>query len=262
MTSLMLKPKVAILITDGTNCDEELFYAYEKYGGDPKYIHVNELRDKSKKLKDFQVLAIPGGFVYGDDVASGKILAVELISFLKDQLTEYIDKEGLVLGVCNGFQVLVRTGLLPFDHLGKMDATLAQNESGHFECRFVKIKIEKSQAKFLEPYAGQTLDIAVNHGEGRFFAEPPSLAKIERQKLVFCRYVDEGGTKTQKYPANPNGSINAIAGVCDPTGQILGLMPHPEKIVEITQHPNWRRGNVEAKGGFIFEGMIKFAKQK
>ena len=258
----MAKPKVAILVTDGTNCDEELFYAFEKFGSDPKYVHVNELRDKSQNLKNYQILALPGGFAYGDDVASGKILAVELISFLKDQLAIYINKEGLVLGVCNGFQVLVRTGLLPFGNLGKMDATLAQNESGHFECRFVKIKIEKSNAKFLEPYVGKTLDIAVNHGEGRFFALPPNLAKIEGQKLIFCRYVDENGRKTQKYPDNPNGSLDAIAGICDPTGRILGLMPHPEKIVDLTQHPNWRRGNIEAKGSFIFEGMIKFAKQR
>src|SRR3989337_3443450 len=173
----MLKPRVCVLITDGTNCDEELTYAFEKFGGQAIYVHVNELRNKRKKFKDFQVLAIPGGFAYGDDVASGKILAVELISFLKDQLKDYINKEGLVLGVCNGFQVLVRTGLLPFGNLGKMDATLAQNESGHFECRFVKIKIEKSNAKFLEPYVGKTLDIAVNHGEGRFFVPNSTLAK-------------------------------------------------------------------------------------
>lgn len=256
-----MKPKVCVLRADGINCDEETFYAFEKYGGDPRYVHVNELRSKAKKLTDFQILALPGGFAYGDDVASGKILAVELISFLKGQLQDYINKEGLILGICNGFQVLVRTGLLPFGNLGKMDATLGQNESGHFECRFIKIKIEKSRAKFLEPYVGQTLDIAVNHGEGRFFAPASILTKIEKQQMVFCRYVDEKGRKTQKYPQNPNGSQNAIAGVCDPTGRILGLMPHPEKIVDTTQHPNWRRGNVEARGGFLFEGMIKFAKQ-
>ena len=261
MTKSMTKPKVCILVADGTNCDEELFYAFEKFGGSPEYVHVNEFRTKLKKLTAYQILALPGGFAYGDDVVSGKILAVELISFLKDQLTDYISKEGLVLGVCNGFQVLVRTGLLPFGNLGKMDATLAQNESGHFECRFVKIKIEKSKAKFLEPYVGQTLDIAVNHGEGKFFTTPQNLEKVEKQKLIFCRYVDEAGKKTQKYPSNPNGSANAIAGVTDPTGHILGLMPHPEKIVDLTQHPNWRRGNVETKGGFIFEGMIKFVKQ-
>lgn len=257
----MIKPRVCILKADGINCDEELFYAFEKYGGSPGYVHVNELRFKIKRLKNYQILALPGGFAYGDDVASGKILAVELISFLKNQIQQFIDKKGLVVGICNGFQVLIRTGLLPFNHLGKMDATLAQNASGHFECRFVKIKIEKSSAKFLEPYVGQVLDIAVNHGEGRFFALPKELSKIEKGELVCCRYVDDTGKSTQIYPANPNGSINAIAGVTDPAGHILGLMPHPEKIVETTQHPNWRRGNIEAKGGLIFKGMIKYAKE-
>lgn len=258
----MPKPRVCILRADGINCDEETFYAFEKYGALPQFVHINQLREKSKKLKDFQILAIPGGFAYGDDVVSGKILATELISFLKLEMQEFIAKKNLIIGICNGFQVLVRTGLLPFNHLGKMDATLAQNESGHFECRFVKIKIEKSCAKFLEPYTRQILDIAVNHGEGRFFALPKELSKIEKEKLVFCRYVNDDSKPTQVYPANPNGALNAIAGIADPTGHILGMMPHPEKIIEITQHPNWRRGNVEAKGGFIFEGMIKFARNQ
>lgn len=257
----MPKPRICILRTDGTNCDEELFYAFDKFGGASEYVHVNQLREKSKKLKDFQILAIPGGFSYGDDVASGKILAVELISFLKDQLNDYINKEGLILGICNGFQVLVRTGLLPFGNLGKMGATLTLNDSGHFECRFIKIKIEKSKAKFLDPYVGQTIDIAVNHGEGKFYALPKDLIKIENESIVLSRYVDKKGRPTKEYPQNPNGSLNAIAGVCDPTGHIIGLMPHPEKIVDITQHPNWRRGNVEAKGGFIFEAMVNYAKK-
>lgn len=259
MTKMVL-PKVCILKADGINCDEELFFAFEKYGGDPQYVHINELRAKSIRLKAFQILAIPGGFSYGDDVVSGKILATELVSFLKDQIQQFIDKKGLVIGICNGFQVLVRTGLLPFNHLGQMDATLTQNESGHFECRFVKIKLENSNAVFLKPYENQIIDIAVNHGEGRFYALAKDLEKIENQDLVFCRYVNGTGEPTQEYPANPNGALNAIAGVTDPTGRILGLMPHPEKIVEITQHPNWRRGNVEAKGGIIFQNMVKFAK--
>ncbi|MBI3282739.1 phosphoribosylformylglycinamidine synthase I [Candidatus Curtissbacteria bacterium] len=265
-----MKPKVCVLRVDGINCDEELFYAFGKYGGAPEYVHVNELRDKSKKLKDFQILAIPGGFAYGDDVVSGKILATELVSFLKDQIKTFVKNKGFVLGICNGFQVLVRTGLLPFNHLGTMDATLVQNESGHFECRFIKIKIEKSKAKFLDPYVGQTIDIAVNHGEGKFYALPQDLKKVEKEDLVFCRYIDQKSSPTQKYPQNPNGSLNAIAGITDPAGHIIGLMPHPEKIVEYTQHPNWRRVMIGkggpalrslGAGGFIFESMIKFAQQ-
>ena len=174
----MIKPKVCILRTDGTNCDEELFYAFEKFGSSPQYVHINELRAKSKKLKAFQILALPGGFAYGDDVASGKILAVELVSFLKDQLQEYIIKKGLIFGVCNGFQVLVRTGLLPFGKLGKMDVTLAQNESGHFECRWVNLKIETSRCVFLDDHKRQVSQLAVNHGEGKFFADTKTIKKI------------------------------------------------------------------------------------
>ncbi len=256
-----MKPKICVLRADGINCDEELSYAFQKYGGDPEFVHINQLREKSKKLKNFQIMAIPGGFAYGDDIVSGKILATELVSFLKDQIQEFIEKKGMVIGICNGFQALIRTGLLPFNRLGEMDATLKKNDSGHFECRFVKVKIEESCAIFLKPYVGNIVDIAVNHGEGKLFALPKNIEKIEKEKLVFCRYVDEKNEPTQKYPQNPNGSINAIAGICDPTGRIIGMMPHPEKIIEITQHPNWRRGNVQAQGGFLFEGMVKFAQQ-
>src|SRR3972149_11520831 len=258
----MNKPRVCILRTDGTNCDEELFYAFEKFGGMSEYVHVNQLRNKSKKLSSFQILALPGGFAYGDDVASGKILAVELISFLKSQLQEYINKKGLILGVCNGFQVLVRTGLLPFGKLGKMDVTLAQNESGHFECRWVNLKIETSRCVFLDDHKRQVSQLAVNHGEGKFFADTKTIKKIEDENLVVFRYVDEDGKQTQLYPQNPNGSTNAIAGICDPTGRILGLMPHPEKFVDVTQHPNWRREKItKPHGAFIFEEMIRYAQQ-
>lgn len=275
-----MKPKVCILRTDGTNCDEELFYAFEKFGGVPEYIHVNHLRAKDKKLSDFQILALPGGFAYGDDIASGKILAVELISFLKDQLQEFINKKGLILGICNGFQVLVRTGLLPFGHLGKIEATLTQNESGHFECRWIKLKVEKSKCLFLNSLsltsevkssrrqentsevASGVLELPVNHGEGKFYANNQTIRTIEQSDLIVFRYVDDSGKPTQAYPANPNGSTNAIAGVCNLSGRILGLMPHPEKFVDITQHPNWRRQNfTKPHGAFIFEEMIRYAQQ-
>lgn len=256
----MTKPRVCILQSDGTNCDQELFYAYQKYNASPEFVHVNQLRANNQKLKAFQILAIPGGFSYGDDIFSGKILAVELISFLKDQIQEFIGKKGLILGVCNGFQVLVRTGLLPFNHLGKMDAVLAQNPHGHLECRWVKIKTEKSKCLFIP--AGIECDIAVNHGEGNFFSTPGVIKKVEDDHLVVFRYIDQNGKPTMVYPANPNGSTNAIAGVCDPTGRILGLMPHPEKFIEKTQHPNWRRPDFQNhQAGFIIENMVKFTKQ-
>ena len=254
--------KVCILQSDGTNCDNELFYAFKKFGGSPEFVHVNELRSKSKSLKDFQILALPGGFSYGDDIASGKILAVELVSFLGGEIRKFKDKGGIIIGICNGFQTLIRTGLLPFGNLGKMDATLAPNDSGHFECRWAQLKLEKSKCVFLKESTNVGW-FAINHGEGKFFAGLEVVKKVEDDNLVVFRYVDEKGNPTQEYPQNPNGSINAIAGVTDPTGRVFGMMPHPEKFIDITQYPNWRREKViKPHGAFIFEEMIKFVKEE
>lgn len=261
-----MKPKVCILRTDGTNCDVELHYAFEKFGAAPGYVHVNELRDKSKKLKDFQIVALPGGFSYGDDVASGKILAVELTSFFSEELKKFIERDRtLLIGICNGFQSLIRTGLLPFREIGRMSATLTNNDSGHFECRWIRLKPEKSRCVFLQG----DFDIgwfSVNHGEGKFYANDETIKSLEQSGLVVFRYVDEKGRPTQKYPENPNGSLNAIAGICDPTGRVFGMMPHPEKFVDVTQYPNWRREILQQAqdkphGAFIFEGMIQFIKK-
>ena len=258
---IRMKVNVCILQSDGTNCDNELFYAFKKFGGNPQFVHVNELRNKSKSLKDFQILALPGGFSYGDDIASGKILAVELMSFLKEEIEKFRDKRGIIIGICNGFQTLVRTGLLPFGNLGRMDATLSNSDSGHFECRWIKLRLEKSKCTFLKE-SNNVGWFAVNHGEGKLFANTETLNNIEAQNLVVFRYVDEEGKTTQKYPQNPNGSLNAIAGVTDPTGRVFGMMPHPEKFVDVTQFPNWRREEItKPHGAFIFEEMINYVKE-
>jgi len=272
-----MMPKVLVLKTEGTNCDEELYFAFKIAGGDPKIVHVNELRDKSENLKKYNILAIPGGFSYGDDIVSGKILAVELTSFFSEELKKFIErKDTLIIGICNGFQVLIRTGLLPFRTIGKMQATLTDNDSGRFECRWVNLKIDPtSKCVFLNNRAMQQfsnghISFQVAHGEGKFFANNKTLRTVEQSNLVVFRYVDEKGKPTQKYPQNPNGSLDAIAGICDPTGRILGLMPHPERFVKIEQHPNWRRMKINKsirqaqdlrpQGLPIFENMIKYIK--
>lgn len=269
------KPKVLVLKTDGINCDEETAFAFNLAGGDTKIVHINDLRNKKDDFNDYQILAIPGGFSYGDDVVSGKILAIELASFFSKELTKFIArKDTLIIGICNGFQVLVRTGLLPFGGLGKMSATLTNNDSGHFECRWVNLKIEnKSRCVFLHNTSDggegirpsisprRIVSFQVAHGEGKFFTDPKTLKRIEKQNLVIFRYTDENGKPTQKYPDNPNGALHAIAGICDPSGRILGLMPHPERFVKTEQHPNWRRNKTfQPQGLPIFENMIKYVK--
>ena len=246
----MIKPNVCVLKTDGINCDEETSYAFSKARGECRTVHLNQLRSGNDKLSNYQILAIPGGFSYGDDIVSGKVLAIELISFLKDQLQEFIGKGKLIIGICNGFQVLVRTGLLPFGDIGNMQATLSHNSSGHFECRWVELWVRDNPCVFTKGIGYAIMQVA--HGEGRFYAEKNVLARIESQNLVAMRYCDH----------NPNGSLNDIAGICDPTGRIFGLMPHPERIVELTQYPNWREipDDVEPNEFKIFKNAINFFK--
>lgn len=256
-------PKVCVLKTDGVNCDKETANAFSLAGGRPKTVHMNELRAGEEKLNNFQILAIPGGFSYGDDVASGKVLALELNSYLGDQLNNFVyQQKGLILGVCNGFQVLVRTGLLPFGTMGEMKTTLTNNDSGKFECRWINLKVENNSACTFLNGMGNPISLQVAHGEGKFFAKEPELNRIEAEKLVVLRYCDQLGNVTQEHPQNPNGSLNSIAGITDPTGRILGLMPHPERFVRITQYPNWRRiPNLEPQGLPLFKNMISYASQ-
>lgn len=256
-------PRVLVLKTDGINCDSEMADAFQTAGARTRTTHINELRSREVNLGDYQILAIPGGFSYGDDVRSGKILALELTSYLADQINEFVQRrKGLVLGVCNGFQVLKGTGLVPLGTMGEMQATLSSNESGRFECRQINLKIETGSAWVVAEGMKGPISLPVAHGEGKFFAPSQTLQKIEDKKLVVMRYINDFGKPTQEYPANPNGSLNAIAAICDPSGRIMGMMPHPERFVRKTQHPNWRRMlNLEPQGLQIFEKMIVYAKQ-
>lgn len=259
-----MKPKVIVLKSDGINCDEELAYAFTLAGGDVDLVHVNELRTGVKKLQDYKILAIPGGFSYGDDIVSGKILATELTSFFSKELSQFIKRaDTQIIGICNGFQVLVRTGLLPFGKVGDMDATLTDNDSGHFECRWVDLRVDpQTKSKALQKVRGQNVSYQVAHGEGKFFASSKVLAQIEAQNLVALRYVDKAGASTQHYPENPNGALHAIAGITDPTGRIIGMMPHPERFVVPEHHPNWRRGVKTPEGLPIFVNMVAVAKSE
>lgn len=257
-----MKPKVLVLKADGTNRDVEMAYAFEIAGGDVKIVHINDLRIGNEKLSSYQVLVLPGGFAYGDDIVSGKILALELTSFFKEELNKFIErKDTAILGVCNGFQVLVRTGLLPFRNVGGMDVTLINNDSGHLECRWIRAKSNpKSVCKFLEGI--DIVDYPVAHGEGKFFCTSRTLRDLENKNLVAFRYVDSNGNPTQEYPENPNGAMNAIMGVTDETGRILGMMPHPECFVRVEQHPNWRRGQIQKPQGLpLFKNIVQFVKE-
>jgi phosphoribosylformylglycinamidine synthase len=258
----MASPEVCVLKTDGINCDLEMAHAFEAAGGSPETVHINQLRSGERSLGDYAALAIPGGFSYGDDIASGKVLATELTSYLSDQLQDFIDKDKPVIGVCNGFQVLVRTGLLPNRSLGEQQATLAGNEIGRFECRWIDLAVGQSACRFVKPenFEEQIIPMQTAHGEGRFFADQTTIDALKENGQVVFRYVSPDGSSAGGFPANPNGALDDIAGVCDPSGTVLGMMPHPERSIGAF-HPHRARTAVArtAVSG-IFANIINYAK--
>lgn len=258
-----MKPRVCILKTDGTGADIETKYAVEKAGGSGQLVHINQLRSGDKKLMDYQMLIIPGGFTYGDDVHAGKILAIELISFLQDKVMNFIAEKRLLLGIGNGFQVLVRMGLLPGNGTSGPDpnnltSALVNNDSGQFECRWVRVRIEKTNCVFTRGLEGSIVNYPVAHQQGKFYARRDVLEQLEGDQQVVFRYCNSGGQIAGSYPDNPNGSLNAIAGICDPSGRILGLMAHPERYVESYHHPNWRRTPAKPQGLSIFKNAVTY----
>jgi phosphoribosylformylglycinamidine synthase I len=242
----MATPRVLILRAPGANCDAETQFAFELAGAEPERIHVNRLRESPGLLHDYQILVVPGGFTYGDDVGSGKILANQLAHFLGDALRQFRSHDKLILGICNGFQVLLKAGLLmPPDEDGPL-ATLTSNTSGKFEDRWIYLQAMPERCPFLAGY--DRLHLPVAHGEGNFLVREPWLLKgLEQTGQVVLRYVDAEG-KPGGYPINPNGSQGDVAGLCDATGRVLGLMPHPERHVLPTQHPRWTREGLKEEG--------------
>jgi phosphoribosylformylglycinamidine synthase len=232
-------PRCLILRAAGTNCDEETAHAWQLVGARPERLHVNRLIENSALVSNYQILTVPGGFSYGDDVAAGKILANQLKSHLADVLGEFIAADKLILGICNGFQVLVKAGLLPGGNIGADAVSLTWNDSAKFEERWVHLAGPSQRSIFLKNLT--RLQLPVAHAEGKVAAaDDRAAASLEKDQHVALRYVDAAG-QPGPYPVNPNGSILDAAGLTDPTGRILGLMPHPERFAHRTHHPEWTR---------------------
>ncbi|HTF55663.1 MAG TPA: phosphoribosylformylglycinamidine synthase I [Planctomycetota bacterium] len=231
--------KALVVRTAGTNTDLETVVACEKAGFRVDLLHVNRLVERPALFGEYQLFIVPGGFSYGDDLGSGRVFANEIRLRLMEPIREFVRAGNLVLGICNGFQVLVKSGLLP-DPLaeGPPSVTLTFNDSGRFEDRWVRLKAVPSKCVWVT--AGDFLETAVTHGEGKFVAPAATLDRLEAAGQVVLKYVDASGAETG-FPINPNGSLRNIAGICDPTGRVLGLMPHPEKHLDWTNHPRWTR---------------------
>ena len=264
MAIVLEAPRFAVLKAAGINRDEATKAALEAAGAAADIVLISSLIAKEVKLSDYQGLVIPGGFSYGDDIQSGVVLALEMLH-MQTELEEFaFYRKRPIVGVCNGFQALVQSGLLPFGEMTireHLKATLTANEHGRFESRWIHLKPEESVCLYIRQ--GETVTFPVAHGEGKFVASVSVLEELETNGQVVYRYSDTTGNPTQEYPANPNGSLHAIAGITDPTGVILGMMPHAEDFVRREHHPNWRRDSItgEPDGLAFYKQVVLYARE-
>ena len=258
----MTKVRALVLRAAGINCDVETEFALESAGAEADRVHVNRLVEDKTLLDQYQILVFPGGFSYGDDVAAGKILANQVVHHLAEPIRHFIDQGKLVLGICNGFQVLVKMGILPGGEAMKQDAvTISYNDSGRFEDRWVYLVPQSSRCVFLEPERQIYLPIA--HGEGKVLTkDEATLERLRSEEYIAYKYVDANGNEGP-YPVNPNGSTDSIAALTDSTGRVLGLMPHPERFVRRTQHPHWTRQgeDLDPDGIKLFRNAVRYVQE-
>lgn len=254
----MTQPKILILHANGTNRDLDAVQAVEMAGGEAHVRTLNELRQTGSSWDDYRMLVVPGGFSYADALGAGKLMAIDLNSFFVDQINAFIASGKPVIGICNGFQALVKAGILP----GRegLKATLTFNQAGHFECRWVRLQ-PRSKTCIWTAGLSEMIECPVAHGEGNFTLADPAgydlLLQADQIALVYAR--SNGSPAGGSYPANPNGSLGDIAGICNPQGNVLGLMPHPEDHLFNQQHPRWTRG---ARGGLglpLFQNGVRYA---
>jgi phosphoribosylformylglycinamidine synthase subunit PurQ / glutaminase len=231
-----MKPKALILRTAGTNCDEETAFAFELAGASPQRVHLNRILENPSQLGEFQLLAIPGGFSYGDDIAAGRIFANQIVHHLRDALRKFIDVGKPVIGVCNGFQVLIKTDLLPGPLGGRQGqtCTLTNNDSGRFVDKWIWLKPRGGNCIWTEGLGeDEPFELPVAHGEGKFVPADDAVRRALWDERRVALTYDKG--------TNPNGSMDDVAGITDASGLVLGLMPHPERFVSNLQHPAWTR---------------------
>ncbi len=239
----MTKPSVLVLVGYGLNCDDETAYAFEQAGASADRVHINSLIDGSAALDDYQIIVFGGGFGWGDDHGAGVIQAVRMGTNIGDQLVAFVEKGNLVIGICNGFQALVNLGLLPgFDgDYRTRSVALTFNDSGNFRNDWVTLKVNPDTPCVFTRGIDQ-LDLPVRHGEGKFYADVAVIDRIIDSHQVVIQYaLPDGSPARNRFPYNPNGSLHDIAGICDPSGRVFGLMPHPEAYNHVTNHPDWTR---------------------
>ena len=233
-----MEPKALILTGYGINCDDETKFAFNKAGAIAEKVHINDLIANKGRLDDYQIFAFPGGFSYGDDTGAGLAMANKIRNHLIDDVKRFVEKDKLVLGICNGFQILVNLGLVPaLDRkYGQTQAALTNNDCARYHARWVDLEFSGNS-----PWTQDMLraSFPIAHGEGKFYATDKILRSMKQKNLIEAKYISGEICEYQNLPANPNGSLEDIAGITDETGRVLGMMPHPERAISFTQLPNW-----------------------
>jgi phosphoribosylformylglycinamidine synthase len=257
----MSKPKVLILHANGTNRDVELASAFELAGALPEIKPLTTLRANNINWQDYQLLAVPGGFSYADTLGAGKLFALELKAYFAEHLQEFVASGKPVIGICNGFQALVKAGILPGNTPNERDATLTFNADGQFECRWITLAPQSKTCIWTRDL-NEVIYCPVAHGEGQLkLANPKFYDTLVANDQIALRYaLPNGKLANQEFPYNPNGSIGDIAGLCNLNGNVIGLMPHPEDHVLHYQHPRWTRGESGHLGLRLLEHGVKYAK--
>jgi phosphoribosylformylglycinamidine synthase len=246
----MPRPNVLILRAPGTNCDQETAFAFEQVGATTEVLHINRLLEAPERFRQFQVFCIPGGFSYGDDLGAGRILGSQMQHHLADEMARFKADGKLILGICNGFQVLMKSPVLLEGDAAGPAATLTLNDCGRYQDCWVRLEVAWTKSVFLAGIERMYLPVA--HAEGKFVARDERvLSELDAAGQLVLRYAAED---------NPNGSMSHVAGVCDATGRVLGLMPHPERHIDPMHHPRWTRGQAGPAGDGLqlFSNAVRY----
>jgi phosphoribosylformylglycinamidine synthase subunit PurQ / glutaminase len=263
-----MKPRALLLLAHGTNRDQDVAEALTLSGAEPEIVPLNSLQTARKRWVDYQMLVLPGGFSYADALGAGKLLAIDMQTYFTDEIWKFVMAGKPVIGICNGFQALVKAGILPGENRdGKEDdskerATLTFNAGGHFECRWVALRPNSQKCVWTKGLS-ILIECPIAHGEGNLqVSHSPLLARLGSSDQIALVYVHTDNKPANgEYPINPNGSVLDIAGICNPVGNVLGLMPHPENHIHSWQHPQWTRGVEHNSGLAIFKNGVKYAEE-
>lgn len=237
---MQIKPKVLVITGYGINCEEEIAYSFNTTGGEAEVIHINDLIENPKKLDNTQILAFPGGFSYGDDTGSGNAMANKIRNNIFEELLKFIQRDTLTIGICNGFQIITNLGLVPATdgNYGKTEAVLMHNKQARYECRWIHIKNTSKKCVWTQNI--DLLHVPIAHGEGNFYTPEETFQKLKQNDQIVFRYTNpDGSAANGLFPSNPNGAMDDIAAICDESGRIMGMMPHPERFNSFYNEYDW-----------------------